>query len=234
MENSSQSPGTLYLIPTPIGNLQDISDRARKTLQMVDIVACEDTRVTGKLLHFLEIQKPLSNYRDQNESAQSKSLVEALRSGKSVGLVSDAGTPTISDPGFRLTRLCHLEKIPVVPLPGPCALTTALCASGLPTDAFYFVGFLPPKSAARQRFFNEHLHFPATLIFYESCHRAEKFLREGLEIFGENRFLSVARELTKKFESIHSGKWSDVMPAVLAGSLKGEFVICIAKEGYEL
>lgn len=226
--------GTLFLVPTPIGNLQDISDRVRDTLAQADIVACEDTRVTGKLLHHLGYKKNMVNYRDQNEKFQSEQLLSELQSGKTIALVSDAGTPTISDPGFRLTRLCHLHQVPVVPLPGPCAVTVALCASGLPTDAFYFVGFLPPKSAARKRFFEAHSNFPATLIFYESCHRAEKFLNDGESIFGSSRVISVARELTKKFESIYTGTWADVKEKVLGGSLKGEFVICVAKEDYQL
>lgn len=227
------SSGTLFIVGTPIGNLEDITVRAIETLRACDEIACEDTRVTGKLLNHLGIRKPLFRYHDHNEKNATDPLLERLRSGKSVALVSDAGTPAISDPGFRIVRACHQCGIRVVPIPGPSSLLAALSASGLPSDRFEFVGFLPPKSAARQRFLNGILEVRHTLILFESCHRIEKLLREMEGILPPSRQICVGREITKFYETIVSGSLEGVTKRVLSGSLKGEFVVLIAGHGYE-
>ena len=153
-------PGHLYVVATPFGNLADISERAKAILQQVDVIACEDTRTTGALLGRLGLtHKTLTAYHDHNEIVAAEYLCGQIAAGKSVAVVSDAGTPGLSDPGFRLTRACRLQNLPVVPLPGACAVTAVLSASGLPTNRFYFVGFLPPKSAARITFFEKHRDF---------------------------------------------------------------------------
>lgn len=235
IEADSKGNGTLYVVSTPIGNLDDLSPRAKEVLANVEIVACEDTRVTGGLLARMEIERPkLTSYRDENEADQSVQLVDALSQGNSIALVADAGTPTISDPGFRLVRACQAANIPVRSVPGPCAVTAALSISGLPTNRFYFCGFLPPKSAARKRFLEEHSEFPSTLVLYESVHRIEKFLNEIVEILGEKRTLSVSRELTKKFESTTTGQAVIVREKVLAQARKGEYVVLIAPASFEL
>lgn len=226
--------GTLYVIATPIGNLEDFSPRARRILASVDIVACEDTRITSRLLSTPGAGRELVAYRDDNEQAVASRLAARLQAGASVALVGDAGTPAVSDPGFRLVRLCRARGIPVVPVPGPAACLAALSVSGLPSDSFLFVGFLPARSAARRRFFETHRDFPHTILFYESCHRIDKFLTEALEILGPDRAACIARELTKRFETIHAGPLGDIVPRALAGSTKGEFVVCLAPAGFRL
>lgn len=231
---SNQQQGTLYVVGTPIGNLSDISQRAIETIHNCDALACEDTRVTGRLLQHLSIQKPMVSYRDDNEIRAAEQLLERLQSGETIALVSDAGVPTISDPGFRITRLCQKHGIPIVPIPGPNAITTTLCGSGLPTDAFLFLGFLPPKKAARQRIFSRYLEFPHTLIFYESPHRIEKCLSDIKSVFEPERVVCVAKELTKLHERLVSGPLEEIAPDICSRSLKGEFVIAIAARGFEL
>jgi len=232
--NSVES-GTLYVVSTPIGNLGDISARAREILGAVDTIACEDTRVTGSLLASFDIPRPkLVSYRDENETGRSLELVQSLRDGESVALVSDAGTPAVSDPGFRLVRACRKAEIKVCAVPGPSAFAAALSISGLPSDRFFFCGFLPPKSAARRRFLEEHRDFPSTLILYESVHRIEKFLNEIMDVLGGERVVSVARELTKKFENSTTGRIEEVRSAVLGQARKGEYVVLIAPEDFEL
>lgn len=235
-ENTSLTPeaGTLYVVGTPIGNIADLSERAIAILSKVDCVACEDTRVSGILFSRLGIKRQMLAYHDKNEANAAKGLVERLKSGDSVALISDAGTPAISDPGFRVVRECRREGVNVIPVPGPCAFTTLLSASGLPTDSFFYVGFLAPKSAARIRFLEEHRAFSSTIALYESCHRIEKLMNEMEKTLGPDRVISIGRELTKKFETIHSGKISDVKPKFEQGSKKGEFVILIAPENYVL
>ncbi|MGB0371606.1 MAG: 16S rRNA (cytidine(1402)-2'-O)-methyltransferase [Opitutales bacterium] len=228
-------PSTLYLVSTPIGNLGDMTPRALDVLRHADSILCEDTRVTGKLLAAFEIEgKSLISYRDETEKRDAPRWVEELKSGKSLALVADAGTPTLSDPGFRLVRLCRKEELNVVPVAGVSAAIAALSASGLPSDAFFFAGFLAPKTAARKRFFEEHKDFPHTIILYESVHRVGKCLDDMLATLGEERVICVARELTKKFETILSGPAGKVRDAVARRSQKGEFVILIAKNGFEL
>jgi len=229
-----QAPGTLFLVATPIGNLGDISPRVTDTLRSCDFVACEDTRVTGKLLKHLQIERPLINYRDENEKQQAEYLVDKLKTGESIALVSDAGTPTISDPGFRLTRLCHHQSVRVVSIPGPSALICALACSGLPSNGFLFLGFLPPKKAARIRTFTEYKDFAYTLIIYESPHRIEKCLLDMLEVFGDDRVVSVSKELTKLHEHTFTGPLKEPVEHVKSRSQKGEFVVCIAAESFQL
>lgn len=227
-------PGTLYLVATPLGNRGDLSDRARRVLAAVDAVACEDTRTTGNLLRLEGIERPLLPYHEHNEREAAERLADVLASGKALALTSDAGTPGVSDPGFRLVRACRRRGIPVVPVPGPCAAVAALSASGLPTDAFLFRGFLPPKTAARVKFLQDHAAFPHTIVLYESCHRIEAFLREIVEVLGASRAICVAREVTKLHETFECGAAGEVLPRVLARSLKGEFTVVLAPEGFVL
>ncbi|MGB0184764.1 MAG: 16S rRNA (cytidine(1402)-2'-O)-methyltransferase [Opitutales bacterium] len=235
MPNPS-NPGCLILVATPIGNLGDISTRAQEALSQADCIACEDTRVTGKLLAKLGIDsKPeLLSYRNENEKNLAQPLAERIAGGQKIVLVADAGTPAISDPGFRLVRACRQLGLPVTAVPGPCAAVTALALSGLPSDGFLFVGFLPPKRAARLRFFNEYQDFEYTIILYESCHRIAKCMDDLVETLGADRAISVGRELTKLHETVHSGPASEVRERVAQASQKGEFVITIAKNGYIL
>lgn len=225
--------GTLYLVATPIGNLGDITLRALEILKTVDRIACEDTRVTAKLLQHFEIQKPLVVYQEHNEKTQSSRLVELLKSGESIALVTDAGTPCISDPGFRVVRACRLEGIPVVPVVGASAIIGALSASGLPTNGFLFLGFLPPRSAARIKTLETYRDLPYTLVIYESCHRILKFLEEIVQVYG-TRACACARELTKQHETFCVGTAPEVLESVRKQSQKGEFVVMIAPEDFQL
>ncbi len=224
----------VYVVATPIGNLADISQRAKETLAECDMIACEDTRTSMHLLQHLGLQKKLIPYHEHNESKLAEILAETVASGKKLAIISDAGTPAISDPGFRLVRECRRRKIPVIPIPGPCAMISALSASGLPSDRFFYAGFLPPKSAARERFLNENLHYPHSIILYESCHRIEKFMAEMLSILGENRVVCIAKELTKFYETFLVGPLSEVSKSFKNMSHKGEFVVIIAPADYVL
>jgi len=234
--SKDSSEGILYIVSVPIGNLADITDRAKSILSEVDIIACEDTRVTGKLLSKLGIEdKPaLRSYRDENELALAGSIVEMIKGGQRIALVSDAGTPSISDPGFRLIKACRKEGLPVTALPGACALVNALALSGLPTDAFLFAGFLPPKRSARERFLKENAEQNYTLVVYESCHRIEKFIEEIISVLGSDRVISVCREMTKMHESVLTGSAKSVQKRLLSGSKKGEFVVLIAKQSFNI
>jgi 16S rRNA (cytidine1402-2'-O)-methyltransferase len=234
-ENSSllPQPGHLYVVATPIGNLADITERAKAILQRVDIIACEDTRTTGGLLSRLELShKALSAYHDHNEIVAAEKLAEELLSGKSVAIVSDAGTPAISDPGFRLVRACRRKSIPVIPVPGANAIAAAVCASGLPTNGFLFVGFLPPKSTARITFFKKHRAFDYTIVLYESCHRIEKAVAEIVVTLGDQRVIALAKEITKLHEKFLVGPAFEVQAQLSTMSRKGEFVLMIAPESY--
>lgn len=226
--------GTLFVVATPIGNMDDLSARAAEALRSADIVACEDTRVTGNLLRRLGVSAQMFVYEDSRERAAAPALLKKLQEGSSVALVSDAGTPCLSDPGFRIVRACRAAGVPVVPIPGPCAFVSALCASGMPSDSFLFAGFLPPKASARKNFFERHRDFGRTLIFYESPHRIEKFVDDALEVFGPERTVCVAKEISKVFERFFVGKLSDVARDLKASSLKGEFVVIVAPEGFVL
>ncbi|WP_319782445.1 16S rRNA (cytidine(1402)-2'-O)-methyltransferase [Oceanisphaera sp. IT1-181] len=194
----------LYIVPTPIGNLNDISQRALDTLQEVDLIACEDTRHTAKLLSHYQINTSTWALHDHNEQYKSEQLVARLVGGQSVALVSDAGTPLISDPGYHLVNRCREAGIQVIALPGPCAAITALSAAGLPTDRFAFEGFLPSKEKARLDKIEQLKDEPRTLIFYESPRRLLHSVAAIVEVLGAERQLVVAREITKTFESIHS------------------------------
>ncbi len=236
MENASLTPqpGHLYIVATPIGNLADLTDRARAILTGVDLVACEDTRTTGGLLSRLGLRKELIPYHEHNEIEAAEKLADQLAAGKSIAVVSDAGTPALSDPGFRLVRACRRRGLPVIPVPGPSALTAVLSASGLPTNGFLYVGFLPPKSAARIAFFEKHREFPYTLALFESCHRIDKAIDELVTTLGPTRVVCVAKEVTKLHEAFFVGAAADVQARLAKASLKGEFVLLIAPQDFEL
>ena len=236
MSQHTTVSGQLTLVAAPIGNLGDMTPRAIEALKTVDTIACEDTRVTGKLLSKLDIEKTsaLLSYREENEKQMAIELADRIELGERIVLISDAGMPAISDPGFRLVRECRKRGLRVTSAPAQTAATTALALSGLPTDAFLFVGFLPPKSAARKRFLESKREFEYTIIVYESCHRIVKFLNEIVETLGECRCISVARELTKLHETVYTGSASKVRDRIAKGSKRGEFVVSIAKHGYEL
>jgi len=215
--------GTLFLVATPIGNLGDISSRALDTLRAVDAIACEDTRQTVKLLTHFGLQKPLTSYHDFNEREKALELAGRIENGENIALVSDAGTPAISDPGFRLVRLCRERGIPVISIPGANAAITALSASGLPSDQFLFVGFLPPRKSARCEHLETLRTFRGTLIFYEGPHRIQAALDDIQEVLGD-REACIGRELTKLHEEYLFGKLSEVRPRVKE---LGEFVIVV-------
>jgi len=219
-------PGTLYLVATPIGNLEDITLRALRTLKECDVVLSEDTRRTGLLLNHFGITQRQISYFKFNEARRAKEIVTRLRRGEKVALVSDAGSPGISDPGERVVRSALAAGCRVEPVPGPCALIAGLTASGLPTDEFHFVGFLPHKSGQRQRRWQELRNVPGTLVLYESPHRVTRLLSE-LEEFLPDRNIVLARELTKRFEEFLRGKPRDLIEQTKNRSLKGEFVVVI-------
>jgi len=227
-------PGHLYVVATPIGNLADLTERARAILGGVDLVACEDTRTTGALLTRLGLRRDLVAYHEHNELAMAETLATQIAAGKSVAVVSDAGTPALSDPGFRLVRACRRRGLPVIPVPGPSALTAVLSAAGLPTNGFLYVGFLPPKSAARIAFYEKHRDFPYTLALYESCHRIDKAVAEIVTTLGPTRVICVAKEVTKVHETFWVGPAGDVQARLAQASLKGEFVLLIAPGDFQL
>jgi 16S rRNA (cytidine1402-2'-O)-methyltransferase len=228
--------GRLYVVATPIGNLADVTERARAILAGVDVIACEDTRTTGALLALLGISArgELLAYHDHNETAAAERLVALLAAGKSVAVVSDAGTPGISDPGFRAARACRKRGFPVEPVPGACAVVAALSASGLPSNGFLFAGFLPPRSAARVGFLENHRAFAYTLALYESCHRVGKFVDEIVATLGPARVICVAKELSKRHETFLAGRAGAVRQRLAGVAAKGEFTVLIAPEGFEL
>lgn len=219
--------GTLYIVATPIGNLEDITQRALRVLGEVELVACEDTRRTGLLLKHYGIKTKLVSYHEHNEQARASQLWEVLARGASVAVVSDAGTPGISDPGFRLARLASEGGARVVPIPGPAAFVAALVASGLPTDEFFFGGFLPARSTQRRARLEEVRSLSSTLIFYEAPHRIASALRDAREILGEREAV-VARELTKLHEEIVRAPLSELAERfVPEGAARGEMVLLI-------
>ena len=222
-------PGTLFLVATPIGNLEDITLRALRTLKECDVVAAEDTRHTGQLLKHFEISRPLLSYFQFNEAKRSEEIIERLRRGEKVALVTDAGSPGISDPGERVVKAALAAGCRVEPVPGPSALVAALTASGLSTEEFHFIGFLPHKSGQRRKQLERLQSFAGTLVLYESPYRIEKLLRELLAVFPE-REVVLARELTKKFEEFLRGKPSQLLKTLANRSAKGEFVVLVAGE----
>lgn len=220
---------TLYIVPTPIGNLGDITLRALEVLTKVDLIAAEDTRHTGKLLAHFNIQTRTYALHDHNEQQKAQALVEKLLTGQTMALVSDAGTPLISDPGYHLVSQCRQAGVKVVPLPGACAVIAALSASGLPSDRFSFEGFLPPKSKGRKDKFLEIAQVERTCIFYESPHRIQDSLQDMLEILGPDREVVLARELTKTFETIQGMPLAELVAWVDAdeNQRKGEMVLLV-------
>lgn len=223
------TPGTLYVVATPIGNLEDITLRALRALKEADLIACEDTRHSQKLLEHYGIHKPLVSYHEHNEAARAAELIDQLRSGASIALITDAGTPLISDPGYRIVQAATAEGLTVTPIPGPAAAVAALSASGLPTDSFRFGGFFPPKASQRVKLLSSLAAESATLIFYEAPHRIVQTLEDVLKTLG-NRRIVVARELTKVHEEFARG----TVETVLAGMrsrpvVKGEMTVLIAK-----
>ena len=220
-------PGTLYLVATPIGNLEDITLRALRVLRECDVVAAEDTRRTGQLLKHFEIRKPLISCFAFNEARRSEEILDRLRGGQRIALVSDAGSPGISDPGERVVRAARAAGVRVEPVPGPCALVAALTASGLPTDEFHFLGFLPHKSGQRRRQLEALQNVAGTLAFYESPYRIGKLLEELNAVFPE-RTVVLARELTKKFEEFLRGTPAELLSLAGQKPMKGEFVVLIA------
>ena len=216
----------LYLVPTPIGNLGDITLRALEVLRSVDVIAAEDTRHSGHLLKHFGIEKPLLSYHEHNEARRTQELVARLKAGESVAVISDAGMPGISDPGARLLSACIAEGLPYTVLPGPSASITAVIGSGFPADAFYFAGFLPPKSGGRERELRAAAERQETTIFYESPHRLTKTLAAAVEILGE-RPLCVARELTKTFEEYRRGTAAELLEHYTAHPPRGEIVLLV-------
>jgi len=221
------APGTLYLVATPIGNLEDITLRALRVLRECDVVASEDTRRTGQLLRRFEIVKPLLSYFQFNEARRSAEIIERLQRGEKIALVTDAGSPAISDPGGRVVRGAIAAGCRVESVPGPCALVAALTASGLPTDEFHFIGFLPHKSGQRRTRLESLKAIPGTLVFYESPFRITKLLGELVEVFPERKVV-LARELTKKFEEFLRGKPAELVALAEKRPVKGEFVVCVS------
>jgi 16S rRNA (cytidine1402-2'-O)-methyltransferase len=221
------TPG-LYVVATPIGNLEDITLRAIRVLKQADLIACEDTRQTQKLLNHYGIDTPTISYHEHNEAARAAELVEKLARGSRIAVVSDAGMPGISDPGFRLVSLAVERGLPVIPIPGPAAFLSAVVASGLPSEAFSFRGFLSPKSAARRRELEQARNSTQTEIFYEAPHRILAALEDVLAVLGPQRRIVVARELTKIHEEFLRGTTAEVLDIVKSrGEMKGEMVLMI-------
>jgi len=221
--------GTLYVVATPIGNLEDITARAVRVLKEVDLIACEDTRQTRKLLERYGISTPLISYHEHNEQSRSEDLLREILAGKNVALVSDAGTPLIADPGYRLVERALDRGVAVTPIPGPAALLAALSASGLPTDSFLFHGFLPPKKGQRRKLLEQLKPLTATLVFYEAPHRILETLDDIAEVLGA-RPVVVARELTKIHEEFLRGTASEIHAALASRAVvKGEITLMIGK-----
>jgi 16S rRNA (cytidine1402-2'-O)-methyltransferase len=224
--------GTLYIVATPIGNLEDITQRALRVLGEVDFVACEDTRRTRVLLNHFGIKTKTISYHEHNERERAAEICELLAAGKNVALVSDAGTPLINDPGFRVANAAIELNLPVVPVPGPTAFVSALVASGLPSDQFFFAGFLPARANARRAQLEELRAIPATLVFYEAPHRINATLKDALEVLG-NRRAAVARELTKIHEEIARGSLAELAQRFSATPARGEMVLIIGGDAVE-
>ena len=224
-QKSYDNSPTLYLIPTPIGNMEDITMRALNTLKLVDVVFCEDTRVTGQLLKYFDISKKLISSHEYNESKNKEKLIEFLKNGSNVGLVSDRGTPIISDPGYELAKFAIEEGYNVVSLPGATALIPALTSSGISPMPFYYYGFLNSKDSARRKELEFLKNIDATLILYEAPHRINKTLKDMQNILGNNRKISISREITKKYEEIYRGTIEELVNE--NNEYKGELVVVV-------
>lgn len=224
--------GTLYIVATPIGNLEDITLRALRILAEVDLIAAEDTRHSQRLLQHYDISTRLTSLHDHNESQRAKQLIEKIKLGENIALISDAGTPLISDPGYGLVSQCRDSGVNVVPLPGPCAVITALCAAGLATDRFKFEGFLPVKAVAKQQALQRLLTETSTSVFYESPRRVADTVKQIVSELGEERQMVVAKELTKTFETFYSGSAQACLIWLEADTnhQRGEFVLLVAGE----
>ncbi|MDR0183550.1 16S rRNA (cytidine(1402)-2'-O)-methyltransferase [Lysobacter arvi] len=229
----SRTPGTLHVVATPIGNLGDLSARALETLKTVDAICAEDTRHTRQLLSHFGLERPLIALHEHNEDAQAAQLVARLQGGESFALVSDAGTPLVSDPGFRLVRAARAAGVRVSPVPGACAAIAALSVAGMPSDRFVFEGFLPAKASARRERLSRLTSEVRTLIFYESAHRIEESLDDLVAAFGDARRGTIARELTKLFETVLDGTLEELRARVRADAnqRKGEFVVIVEGAG---
>jgi 16S rRNA (cytidine1402-2'-O)-methyltransferase len=236
----TSQPGRLFVVATPIGNLKDISQRAIETLSQVNCIAAEDTRHSGRLLEHYGITTPLVSLHEHNEAVQAPKLITRMLGGESVAVISDAGTPLVSDPGLALVRLAHEAGLPVSPIPGASAVTAAMSVSGLPSDRFTFEGFLPAKSSARRKRLEELLHEPRTMVFYETPHRIVDGLADMAAVLGGERHAVVARELTKRFETVHGDSLAALCEWVTEdpNQQKGEFVVMVhgaeAESGHEL
>jgi 16S rRNA (cytidine1402-2'-O)-methyltransferase len=231
MADVKSTPGpALYLVATPIGNLEDITLRALRVLREVDVIACEDTRQTQKLLNHYNIATRTTSYHEHNEMTKSAELVKEMQEGASVALVTDAGMPGISDPGYRLITLAIRHHVPVVPVPGASAFLAALVASGLPTDSFRFIGFLPAKRGERRAALEAVKNSPRTQVFYEAPHRIVEALEDLVEVLGGARYVVVAREVTKIHEEFLRGRASEVLETLKAReAVKGEITLLIGK-----
>jgi len=224
-----KKPGTLYVVATPIGNLEDITYRAVRILKEADLIACEDTRHTAKLLQHYGIDKPTVSYHEHNEAARAEELVAKLTAGLNVAQVSDAGMPGISDPGYRVIKLAIERGVPVVPIPGASAVVTALAASGLPTDSSQFLGFLPAKSGQRRTMLEALRNAAQTTVVYEAPHRIAETIKDIVELLGAERPVVLARELTKMHEEFIRGSAAEVLQRVQQHELKGEMTLLIGK-----
>lgn len=226
LRESEHTGGCLYLVATPIGNLEDISLRALRVLKEVDLIACEDTRQTRKLLSRFEIRKPLESYHEHNEMTRAPELIIRMEDGARVALVSDAGTPVISDPGHRLISLCLRHNLPVIPIPGPSAVIAALAACGLPSEEFTFLGFLPARPTERQHRLRKIAAEPRSLVLYEAPHRLRAMLGDALEILGDRQAV-VAREITKIHEEFLRGRIADLLSTFEEKEPRGEITLLI-------
>ena len=227
---SSTLPAKLYIVATPIGNINDITYRAIEILQQVDLIAAEDTRHSGKLLSHYQIKKPMFPLHDHNERERSNVLIEKIKSGQSIALISDAGTPLINDPGYHLVNECRQLGVDVVPVPGPSAVITALSAAGLPTDRFSYEGFLPVKEKGKKDKLNTLIEEPRTMVFYESPRRIVDTIEQIIKVLGPDRKLVIARELTKTFESFYSLPAGEMLDFLNQDTnhCRGEFVLMVA------